>query len=175
MRRTATLSLGALAIVAASAIVVLSLSAFDREATPPRKTKIICIPAAAFQPELSYKDYYNDGSRLYSTGGYGSFVAPLILPHGSKIRKIVLVCEDSSDLDEITLALCRESGEPVYGSYVCRVQSEGADYNERSFEATLSPTYLIDNINNQYYLRVEIYEHISHCFKHAKVYYRGSW
>jgi len=175
MRRTATLSLGALAIVAASAIVVLSLSAFDREATPPRKTKIICIPAAAFQPELSYKDYYNDGSRLYSTGGYGSFVAPLILPHGSKIRKIVLVCEDSSDLDEITLALCREYGEPVYGSYVCRVQSEGADYNERSFEATLSPAYVVDNVNNQYYLRVGVDEHISHCFKHAKVYYRGSW
>ena len=169
------LSLGTLVILAASAIIVLSLSAFDREATPPKNLKVMCIPAAAFQPEHSNKDYHNDGSRLYSASGHGSFVAPLILPHRSKIRRIVLVCEDSSDSDEITLALCREYGEPVFGSYVCQVQSEGADYNERSFEAILSPTYVVDNINNQYYLRVEIDEHISHCFKHVKVYYRGSW
>ena len=174
MNRIAALSFGALAILAASAIVVLSLSAFDREATPPKKANVICIPAAAFQPEHSNKDFTNDGGRLSSQSAYGSFVAPLILPHGSRIRKVVLVCEDSSEADDITLALCRESGEPVFGFYVCRVQSDGADYNQRSFEASLDPVHVVDNINNQYYLKVELREHARY-FKNVKVYYRGSW
>jgi hypothetical protein len=58
--------------------------------------KYLMMPAAAFQVTEAGKDYYNYGYFLGFSSGIGSFVAPVYLPAGARIRSIKLFAFDSS-------------------------------------------------------------------------------
>jgi hypothetical protein len=68
--------------------------------------KYLMMPAAAFQVTEAGKDYYNYGYFLGFSSGIGSFVAPVYLPAGARIRSI----KETLPLREVVLWVLHHVG-----------------------------------------------------------------
>ena len=64
--------------------------------------KVLTIPACAFDEMEDGYDFVRVNA-LYLSTGSGSFNTPVNLPHGSIIKKVILICWDDNGSDNIKL------------------------------------------------------------------------
>jgi hypothetical protein len=106
-------------------------------------TKYMMIPAAAFSITADGRDYYNYGNKLEVSSGIGSFVAPVYLPLGARIKLIKFFAKDSN----LSLNVCaslnesypKTGGHSVIGQSVCTTGSSG---NQQPYKYNLE-TYAV--------------------------------
>jgi hypothetical protein len=99
----------------------------------------ITIPAASMQPRLDTYSINNVGGFLSSNSiGHVNFYAPLILPNGARITKIVLDAYDNSTTSSIDVSLKR-------GSYA--TASTLVKFDTTADEAPGDKRYTIDKLN----------------------------
>lgn len=138
----------------------------------PKAQKILNVPAAAFVMESNAVSFYNSGGNLFVTGGGPQYIrAPISLPGGVTIKKIVMVCKDNDAVWDIRCWLHRISNDFTTNSAIAEVASTGASPSWQSFTATMSAA--LDNANYVYILNVRMNEAAdgSTAISHVKIYY----
>lgn len=146
--------------------VYLSLLLFISLATISlAQTKVISIPAASFHPaQEEVGAYYTaDGDDVHVSGpfgsgvSYGNLVAPLILPNGASIKKIIVYAAQSHQFGS-TLYLIKSSvvdGESVRAT-LSTINLDGIVEDEgiRKFlKLFLLWKPQINNVNSTYFLK----------------------
>jgi hypothetical protein len=108
-----------------SATVTRKASAAPRAAVV---TKYLMIPAAAFNVQRDGLDFKNNGHNLRMESGSGSFVTPVNLPQGARIRSIKLFAHDANTVYDICVSLHEsypKSGSVSSKGHVCTTGSSG--------------------------------------------------
>jgi len=149
MRRViiAILSVSATLVVAA-----LTWTTVSRETSLEENGYWISYPSPAFSPRYDWQQYIN-GERLVSNAGSQYWHAPIILPPGTTIERLRLICLDNNPSGNIWLSIIRVNDEARWGT-VCSVASSGARIGWRTFTRTVRPrqtSAIIDNKNYSYY------------------------
>jgi hypothetical protein len=118
-------------------LVVLVISLYPtaniskRASAAPRAavvTKYLMIPAAAFNPTEGGYDFHNFGRIVESIDGFTSFIAPVYLPSGARIRLIKLYAKDTNTTNEVCANLREfqpKSGTDSLVKKVCTSGSSG--------------------------------------------------
>jgi hypothetical protein len=108
-------------------LAVLAVSLYPTEtvnlraSAAPRSAvvaKYLMIPSAAFSVTEDGYDYFNLGAAVYLQSGGGSFVAPVYLPPGARIRSIKLFAYDTRA--NFNLCAVLYETHPKYGSQIQR-------------------------------------------------------
>lgn len=174
MKRKLTWGIGVLGVLAVASVFVLSLAAFDRDASPPAKTKVLSIPACAFQEVSSEANFYREGSNLSTYDSMEYYCAPLVLPNRTVIKKLVLYYYDNDANNNFTIVLNRVSNSNQTTT-MFHTNSYGAASGIRSIDFTDFNNERIDNVNYLYYLRLTMFDSNYISLHQVKVYYRGKW
>lgn len=164
--------------IAVAAFTFMSGVSATQDVLPAKVTKVINIPACAFLPPDIDTDYYADGARFYIRGGGAKYIrAPLILPNGAKITKVVLVCKDDDPQGDVRLWVHRVSNDQTESQAIGNVASSGASEEWRTFETTSFEDDTVDNINYCTFINVRLLESPDQLLVlgHVKVYYKGKW
>ncbi len=138
----------------------------------PKEQKILNVPGAAFVMETNAVSFYNSGGNLFITGGGPQYIrAPISLPGGVTIKKIVLVCKDNDAVWDIRCWLHRISNDFTTNGAIAEVASTGASPSWQSFTAAINAK--LDNANYVYLLNVRMNEAAdgSTAISHVKIYY----
>ncbi len=128
-------------------------SAISQEATPAASNSGFAIPACAFEEHSNAYDF-TKAMTLHLNNGSGHFRAPLHLPHGSTIRKIVLVCKDNSAGNDISLILYRTKRTTASITPLATVYSSGSDSAWRNFSSASVWKRTVNNKMYAYFLKV---------------------
>ena len=88
---------------------------------------------------------------LNSNAGAGSYYAPVNLPTGSVIKKVILICKDNNGSDDIDLTLYRlnQSGDYIG---IATVSSSGTGAAYRTFAHKLTSNKYVNTWKFSYYL-----------------------
>lgn len=156
------------------AIVLLALALLPTPGAQakPKKAKVMNVPAASFVMETNTVGYFNSGGTLYITSGGPQYLrAPISLPSGVKVTKIVLVCRDNDAVWDIRCWLHRMSNDFTTNGPIAEVASSSASASWRSFTASTSLT--LDTANYLYILNIRMNEAAdgSSALSHVKIYY----
>lgn len=118
----------------------------------------LSVPAAAFVPKDPTHEYYNDGYRLINpaTGVGPDFVAPVHLPNGATVTKVVVYFyDDSSDgSDYVWVWLGRNEHDNDFSTmaYVFSTDvGDGSNHDDTIDYAT------IDNSQYSYFLELDLH------------------
>ncbi len=156
-----------------SALGTLSLT---EETMEIASVKVLSIPAPAFELPNELASYNNNG--VLSLNVEPQYIrAPLILPNGTRLKKIQLVCKDNNTEGSIRMWLHVLSNDLSESFTLCVVESEGAEDTYRVFSTTDITPNKINNVNYNYFLNLRLpgtqtegYEFVA-----AKVWYKGKW
>lgn len=119
------------------------------------KTSYISIPAAAFTPNTGSFGYANNGFTLGTAGVYGTFYAPVQLPHGATVTGMDFYWYDSSFTQAITCTLRVDAMGQV--GPVDAVMAQLVSTHSSGWGRTGSIDYAtVDNEHYIYYLKWEI-------------------
>ncbi len=127
----------------------------SQDAQPSQSEYWMDIPASAF---VSYEDGYDfiRHRMLFSKSGVQSYYAPVILPHGTIIKKILLVCKDGSDSLDVSLYLSRAKQDNT-SNLIIQVKSTGSDANNfRTFHKMLTVKKYVNTWKYSYFLLVHL-------------------
>jgi len=133
---------------------------FGEEGTPINKAAVqfegnISIPAAAFVPCRTDKDWRNSGHTLhnYEDTGQASFVAQVQLPHGANLTRLIIYWYDSG-LDGVSCILVQNN--LTSGYIIATAGSTGSAGDGSSYDDVESVWATVDNNKYAYYLAVAI-------------------
>ena len=136
-----------------SGIVVLTLTAQD--AGPAAASNCLSIPACEFQEHRSSYSYSRD-LHMYATDSISNWYnAPVHLPHGATIRKLILFCKDNSKSTSIDLYMYRLNRDDVVVD-LALISSTGANSSFRSFATTAISPRFVNNFKNCYLLTLRL-------------------
>jgi len=156
-------------------LVVMGLTGSQAKLPHPA-VKVLSIPSPAFEMPREDVKYTNYG-RIFLEATAEYIRAPLILPNGTKITKVELVCKDASASASMRLWIHATNNDGSKSSPICEVASTGTGIGYRTFSTTAINPSVIDNSVYFYVLNVRISEKGQAVFEFcgAKVYYEGSW
>jgi len=156
-------------------LVVMGLTGSQAKLPQPA-VKVLSIPAPAFEMPDESTGYVNYG-RLYLTKAAAYIRAPLVLPNGTKITKVELVCKDASASASMRLWVHVVSNDGSTSVPICLAESTGTGTGYRTFSTTTINPNVIDNAKNFYMLNVRIPTKGQATFElcGAKIYYTGTW
>jgi len=103
----------------------------------------LTFPPAAFVPDNETYDFHNYGTSLHMDAGTGDWYAPVVLPDGTQIKRIILIAYDSGT-SGVTLALLRTTNTGSTSERMT-VSSTGNTSGYRRFVSS----YVSYAVNNQ--------------------------
>ncbi len=116
-------------------------------------TGYISVPASAFRPQWDGLDYKNPGSYLKMDAGFGTFTAPLQLPHGATVISMTIHFDDSDGGDSGFAGIVRtEFNEPLKMAEVVFADGNGSK-SDTSIDYAV-----IDNSQYSYYLSAYLHD-----------------
>jgi len=138
--------------------------------------KVLSIPAPAFELPNELASYENNG--VLSLNVEPQYIrAPLILPNGTRINKVQLVCKDNNADGSIRLWLHVFSNDLSESFTLGVAESEGVEDTYRVFSTTAITPNKINNVDYNYFLNLRLpgakeegYEFVA-----AKIWYKGKW
>jgi hypothetical protein len=142
----------------------------------PPAVKVLSIPAPAFEMPREDVQYTNNG-RVFLEKTAEYIRAPLVVPNGTVITKVELICKDAHATKAMKLWIHAYSNDGSKTFTMCLVESVGSAIGWRTFTTTAIKPSIIDNENNFYFLNLYIPEKGQAVFEFCgvKVYYTGTW
>jgi hypothetical protein len=122
------------------ALVVLAVSLYptanvtQRASAAPRAalvTKYLMIPAAAFNPGSDGSAYYNGGFSVRLDTGASTFVAPVYLPTGARIRMIKFFAFDGNTNHDLCATLYESQPKIGWRSKLKEVCTSGIELHQQ--------------------------------------------
>ncbi|MCL5257512.1 MAG: hypothetical protein M1319_06925 [Chloroflexi bacterium] len=111
----------------------------------------LTVPAIAFQPIEPGLDYFNGMSDLYLHTGSGRFGAPVYLPQGAKVVRLVAFCSDNTSSYSLSVTLDRGTPNAAGYNEMAKVASSDSATVQKLIDNTVSyPT--INNSSYVYFL-----------------------
>lgn len=144
--------------------------------------KVMSFPASAFRPHNPQPEQFWVIAKgvLMNPSDYSiGFSSPVMLPHGSEIQRIVLICKDPAERQhwDVTMTLvCTDNlGEPAYGEnehqyFIVTMSTSGASDGWRMVKAEELKDPIIDHLNNTYYLSLTLAPNCE--FRQIKIFYK---
>jgi len=162
-------------ILSVLGVVLIGCSLFASLSTPSyAKVKVLAISAVAFEMPDNNTKYTNNGT-LTITDTYSKYVrAPLILPNGTRITRVELICKDNSASSNVKLWLHVISNDNLTSFTLCSIESSGQSNNFRTFTTTTINPKKIDNMNYNYFLNLLLHPN-NESLLAVKIYYKGKW
>ncbi len=117
----------------------------------------LCITTAAFVPQQDGVDWFNDGNRLFVNSGSGTFLAPVFLPQGAKVTKMVVVGFDNNPAASYQIQLTRAiATTTTWGAYgMAGVTSTNSSSTQKNVTDNIYwPT--VNYVSYSYFLRAEL-------------------
>ena len=125
------------------------------QVAPPGTTETLSIPAAAFLPMLSGRNYENHGQYLYhlqDTTAATQFVAGVELPHGALINQVSFCFYDDSASKTVSATLYHRAFHHA-GVEMATGSSAGLDSGFATLNLTNITDALVDNVNSIYFIQ----------------------
>ncbi len=141
----------AVSISVLSGLAVLAWTALSQEAHPAAANSCLSIPACSFQ--LSEPSDFWLYHHLHNEQGSNTWWAPVNLPGGSKIKKIILICKDENASKDITLKMFFRNRTPS-SVQIAALSSSGSVSGWQTFSTTAISPRTVNNFKNCYYISV---------------------
>ncbi|MCL5256441.1 MAG: hypothetical protein M1319_01420 [Chloroflexi bacterium] len=111
----------------------------------------LSVPPSAFTPWNSAVSYENHSTYLRLVGNAGAFTAPVYLPQGAKVTKLVVYCLDNDAAAGCQVVLGRTAVNSAVPEWLARVNSSDSATVQKLMDNTIvHPT--INNGSYSYYL-----------------------
>lgn len=115
----------------------------------------LSIPPAAFSPISEGTDYHNGLTWLGLHSGSGTFGAPVYLPQGAKVVKLVAFCYDNSGSYSMLVTLNRAiQNKPLFDLMALVSSSDSAEEQKLVDNTILRP--IINNGSYSYFVEVDM-------------------
>jgi hypothetical protein len=114
---------------------------------PTATLHTLSIPPAAFRPDKPGLSYENHHSYLSVGSGGGEFGAPVYLPQGARVVKLVVFCYDNSASYSVDVILARAGQASIVGQEMAGVTSSTSGDTQKLVDSGIS----IPDINNGAY------------------------
>ncbi len=171
-----TIKILATSVLAFMLFSMLRTPSLTEETMEIAAQKVLSIPAPAFEMPNELASYDNNG--VLSLNMEPQYIrAPLILPNGTRIKKLQIVCKDNNTEGSIRMWLHVLSNDLSESFTLGVAESEGAEDTYRVFSTTNITPNKINNVNYNYFLNLRLpgtkadgYEFVA-----AKVWYKGKW
>lgn len=174
-------------VCAGALLLINSPSTAAKDVDPAAATKILSIPACAFN-EIKWGSDWNahrEGALLYSVPNgpsfseFGMFYAPVQLPQNARVRKMILFYK-TNDTPGMTIYLKRSllvnNGTPTETT-LATIGASTLSPNWKKLTTTSISPNKINNTNACYYIHAYLsdVEAMDVLLHHVEIHYTGNW